>query len=76
MMLFIAPQFRTTALPRVLGKSPKPHQGKYGETVPGLTGTRTSRSVFNGQFALRFIEVIDFDYGADDATSALLTAGS
>jgi hypothetical protein len=38
----------------------------------------TSQHVFfqNDQLATRFIEEIDFDYCASDATAALLTAGS
>ncbi len=30
----------------------------------------------NNQLAIRFIEEIDFDYAAEDATAALLTAAS
>ena len=38
----------------------------------------TSEHVFfaNDQLAVRFIEEIDFDYAASDATAALLTAAS
>jgi hypothetical protein len=38
----------------------------------------TSEHVFfqNDQLAIRFIEEIDFDYAATDATAVLLTAAS
>ncbi len=38
----------------------------------------TSDQVFfvNDQLAIRFIEEIDFDYAASDATAAMLTAAS
>jgi hypothetical protein len=53
--------------------SPKARMGEHGS--PSID---TSEHVWfaNDQLAVRFIEEIDFDYAATDATAALITAAS